>query len=320
MIETQPIVVPPARAAVFLVATVDRGGEEQVRELLGDVASMRRSTAYRVPDAELSCVVGIGAEVWGRLFSGPRPAELHPFVELTGERHHAPSTPGDLLFHVRGRRMDVVFELARQFGERLKGAATIVDEVHGFKFFDDRDLLGFVDGSANPEGRLAAESVHIGDEDPEFTGGSYVIVQKYLHDMDAWQGTSLEEQEATIGRSKLENIEFPDDVKAPDSHVMVNTITGEDGRELKIVRENMPFGRIGDREYGTYFIGYARTPEVTEHMLRNMFLGREPGLHDRILNYSTAVTGTLFHVPTADFLADPPPAPKPDGSATVSPS
>ncbi|MGC4999859.1 Dyp-type peroxidase [Streptomyces sp. DT195] len=310
MTETQPVVAPPARAALFLVVTIDEGGEDTVRGLLEDAQSLRRSTGYRDPDAELSCVVGIGSAAWDRLFIGPRPAELHPFVELDGGRHKAPATPGDVLFHVRGRRMDVVFELARQFAQRLKGAATVVDEVHGFKFFDDRDLLGFVDGSANPEGRRAADSVYVGDEDPDFEGGSYVIVQKYLHDMDAWHGLSTEEQERAIGRSKLANIEFPDDVKAPDSHVMLNTIEGKDGRELKIVRENMPFGTIGDDEYGTYFIGYARTPDVTEQMLRNMFLGRQPGRHDRILDYSTAVTGCLFHVPTVDFLDALPAAPE----------
>ncbi|MFF7381388.1 Dyp-type peroxidase [Streptomyces griseoluteus] len=309
MTETQPVVVPPARAAVFLVVTIDAGGEDTVRGLLQDVQSLRRSTGYRDPDAQLSCVVGIGSAAWDRLFTGPRPAGLHPFVELDGERHKAPGTPGDLLFHVRGRRMDIVFELARQFAQRLKGAATVVDEVHGFKFFDDRDLLGFVDGSANPEGERATDAVHVGEEDPDFRGGSYVIVQKYLHDMDAWHALSTEEQERAIGRSKLANIEFPDDVKAPDSHVMLNTIEGEDGRELKIVRENMPFGTIGDDEYGTYFIGYARTPDVTEQMLRNMFLGRQPGQHDRILNYSTAVTGSLFYVPTVSFLDTLPAAP-----------
>jgi putative iron-dependent peroxidase len=307
--EPQPVVVPPARAALFLVVTISPGGEETVRDLLEDVATLKRSVGFRVPDAELSCVVGIGSAAWDRLFSGPRPQHLHRFVDLIGERHRALGTPGDLLFHVRGHRMDLCFELGRLFVERLKGAATVVDEVHGFRFFDDRDLLGFVDGSENPEGENAVESVYVGDEDPDFKGGSYVIIQKYLHDLEAWNALPPEKQEMVIGRSKLENIEFPDEVKPADSHVTLNTITDEDGNELKIVRENMPFGTIGKGEFGTFFIGYARTPEVTEEMLRNMFLGREPGRHDRILDFSTAVTGGLFHVPTATFLDDLPPAP-----------
>ncbi|MEU1278641.1 Dyp-type peroxidase [Streptomyces sp. NPDC005805] len=310
MPEPQPVIAPPAGATVFLVATVAPGGEAPVRELLQDVAGLRRTVAFRAPDGRLDCIVGIGSAAWDRLFSGPRPQGLHPFVPLAGARHRAPATPGDLLFHLRARSMDLCFELARLITERLRGAAMVVDEVHGFRYFDERDLLGFVDGTENPEGRLADDSVFIGDEDPDFTGGSYVIVQKYLHDMAAWQALSAEEQELVIGRTKLANVELPDDVKPPDSHVALNTVTDEDGNERKIVRENMPFGSVGDGEFGTYFIGYARTPDVTEQMLRNMFLGDGPAApHDRILDFSTAITGCLFHVPTVTFLDDLPDPP-----------
>ncbi|MFD8371203.1 Dyp-type peroxidase [Streptomyces sp. NPDC059688] len=310
MVEPQPVVVPPARAAVFLVATIAPDGEDTVRDLLEDVSGLRRSVAFRAPDMELSCVVGIGSAAWDRLFSGPRPRELHPFTDLLGPRHQARGTPADLLFHVRAQRMDLCFELARLLGERLGEAATVVDEVHGFKFFDERDLLGFVDGSENPEGGLADDAVFIGDEDADFRGGSYVIVQKYLHDMAAWNALTADEQEKVIGRTKHANVELPDDVKPDDSHVALNTITDEDGNERKIVRENMPFGNIAQGEFGTYFIGYARTPDVTEEMLRNMFLGRQPGRHDRILDFSVPVTGSLFHVPTLTFLDDLPASPR----------
>ncbi|MEU6773793.1 Dyp-type peroxidase [Streptomyces sp. NPDC046759] len=310
MVEPQPVIVPPARAAVFLVVTVAPGGEGAVRDVLEDVAPLRRSVAFRAPAEELSCVVGIGSSAWDRLFSGPRPRQLHPFPDLAGPRHRAPGTPGDLLFHVRSQRMDLCFELARLLGERLAGAATVVDEVHGFKFFDERDLLGFVDGSENPEGKVADDAVFIGDEDAAFAGGSYVTVQKYLHDMTAWNTLSVQEQNLVIGRTKLENVELPDDVKPGDSHVALNTITDENGNERKIVRENMPFGNISKGEFGTYFIGYARTPDVTEEMLRNMFLGRHTGQHDRILEFSVPVTGCLFHVPTVTFLEDLPAAPR----------
>ncbi|MYR47050.1 Dyp-type peroxidase [Streptomyces sp. SID5910] len=308
MVESQPVLAPPAKAAVFLVCTLTAGGEDQVRGLLKDLGGLKRSVGYRAPDEDLSCVVGIGSAAWDRLFSGPRPRDLHPFVPLDGPRHRAPATPGDLLFHIRSRRMDLCFELAQLTAERLRGAAVVVDEVHGFKSFDERDLLGFVDGTANPEGERAARAVFVGDEDPAFAGGSYVTVQKYLHDLTAWNALTVEAQEHAMGRTKPDNIELPDDVKPVDSHVALNTVTDEDGNERKIVRDNMPFGRVGQQEFGTYFIGYARTPEVVEQMLRHMFLGDRPGVHDRILDFSTAVTGCLFHVPTSDFLDDPPPA------------
>ncbi|MFB7677724.1 Dyp-type peroxidase [Kitasatospora purpeofusca] len=310
----QPVLTPLTTAAIFLVLTVDPGGEDAVRALLPDLAGLRHAIAFRAPDVGLTCVTGIGSDAWDRLFDGPRPAALHPFPEVAGPRHRAPATPGDLLLHIRAARMDVCWELAGRITRRLSGAATVVDATNGFSYYDARDLLGFVDGTENPEGREAAEAVLIGDEDQDFAGGSYVIVQKYLHDLAGWEHLTVDQQERAVGRTKADDIEFDDAAKPADSHVALTSVTGPDGEERQILRFNMPFGRLdggpaGRGEAGTYFIGYARDPEVPEEMIRNMFAGRGPAAHDRLLDFSTAVTGTLFHVPTADFLADPPPAP-----------
>jgi putative iron-dependent peroxidase len=302
--DPQPVLTPITEAAIFLVVTVDVGAEDSIRELLADLSGLKRSVGFRVPEAELTCIAGIGALLWDRLFDR-RPADLHPFPQLTGARHVAVSTPGDLLFHLRAHRFDMCFELAQLLAGRLAGTGRVVDEVHGFKSFDERDLLGFVDGTENPEGSAAQASVLIAEEDPAFAGGSYVIVQKYLHDLGAWNVLSTEQQEAAIGRTKLNDVELPDDQKPANSHVALNTIIDDDGRQRQIVRANMPFGSVGSGEFGTYFIGYAGNPDVTEQMLRNMFIGDPPGNHDRILDFSTAVTGNLFFVPSAAFLDDP---------------
>jgi putative iron-dependent peroxidase len=307
--EPQAVLTPLTAAALFLVATVEPGAEEVVRDLLADLAGLERTVGFRVPTAGLTLVTGIGSDAWDRLFAGPRPAELHPFKELRGEHHHAVSTPGDLLFHIRSTQADLCFELASLIMDRLRGSVVVVDEVHGFKYFDDRDLLGFVDGTENPTGNAAAAAVTIGAEDPNFEGSSYVIVQKYLHDMALWNALSVEAQELVVGRRKLSNVELADEVKPSNSHVALNTIVGPDGIQRQILRDNMAFGAVGRGEFGTYFIGYAATPSVTEQMLENMFLGDPPGNYDRILDFSTAVTGSLFFVPTADFLDDLPPAP-----------
>ena len=300
--EPQPILSIPTEAAIFLVLTVHEGSEADVAHVLADVPGIKRSVGFRVPEAELSCVVGVGAALWDALSTGARPSGLHPFRELAGQRHTAPSTPGDLLVHVRAHRFDLCFELAQRLTERLRGHAVVVDEVHGFRSFDERDVLGFVDGTENPEGAAAAEAVLIGDEDPAFGGGSYVIVQKYVHDLRAWDALSIEEQELAIGRTKLSDLELPDEDKPPDSHLALNVITGPDGEEQQIMRFNMPFGRVGADEYGTYYIAYARTSALIEQMLTNMFLGDPPGNTDRILDFSTAVTGGLFFVPSIDLL------------------
>jgi porphyrinogen peroxidase len=301
---------PLTPAAIFLVATINEGqqGAAAIRDALPDISGLVRAIGFRDPSKRLSVVASIGSDAWDRLFSGPRPAELHPFIELDGPRHHAPSTPGDLLFHIRAESMDVCFELATKLVEAMD-AITVVDEVHGFRFFDNRDLMGFVDGTENPDGPLAVSATQIGDEDPDFAGGCYVHVQKYVHDMDSWNSLSTEEQERVIGRTKLDDIELDDDDKPANSHLALNVITDDDGNELKIVRHNMPFGEIGKGEFGTYYVGYSRTAAVTERMLTNMFIGDPPGNTDRILDFSTAVTGTMFFTPTVDFLDDPPPLP-----------
>ena len=322
--EPQPVLAPLTAAAIFLVLTIDPGGEAAVRDLLTDWAALQRAVGFRVPEAPLACVAGIGSAAWDRLFSGPRPAELHPFRELAGTVHRAVSTPGDLLFHIRHERMDVCFEFASQVMTRLAGAVTVADEVHGFRYWDERDLLGFVDGTENPAGAAAGAAALVGTPpagpgDAPFAAGSYVIVQKYLHDLQAWNALPVDVQERAIGRTKLSNIELDDAVKPADSHVALTVVSDPDGTERKILRDNMPFGNVGQGEFGTYFIGYARTPAVTETMLERMFLGDPPGNTDRILDFSTAVTGSLFFVPTADFLDDPPDPPAASGPPGGSP-
>jgi putative iron-dependent peroxidase len=256
---------------------------------------------FRNIEAGLSCIMGIGSGAWDQLFGQPRPAELHPFREIRAGARHAVSTPGDLLFHIRARHMDLCFELATQIMARIGNAVTPVDEVHGFKNFDDRDLVGFVDGTENPRGEAVADAVLVGEKDASFAGGSYVMVQKYLHDMNGWNALSTEAQEKIIGRKKLSDIELDAAVKPTCSHSSLTTIE-ENGKEMKILRDNMPFGSAAQGEFGTYFIGYCRTPRTMEQMLENMFVGRPPGNYDRLLDYSRAVTGNLFFAPSATFL------------------
>jgi putative iron-dependent peroxidase len=308
---SQAILNPLSDSAIFLVLSIAPGSEESVHDALGDISGLVRSVGFRVPASLLTCITSIGSDAWSRLFDGPRPKELHVLPEFHGAVHSSVSTPGDILFHIRAQGMDLCFELASLLVERFGGAAAVVDEVHGFKSFDERDLLGFVDGTENPTGGLAVRNVIVRNDEPQFVGGSYVVVQKYLHNLKAWNLLTVEQQEQAIGRGKANNVEQAEEKKAPNAHTVLTVLTDADGNELKIVRDNMPFGRIGEAEFGTYFIGYAKTPAVTERMLKNMFVGDPEGTYDRILDFSTAVTGTLFFTPTADFLDDPPPLPAP---------
>jgi porphyrinogen peroxidase len=316
----QPVAAPLTRAAIFLIVTVDPGEDARaaVKALCGDLPGLFRAVEFRDLEAGLSCVMGIGSQAWDRLFGKPRPAELHSFREIRAGTRHAVATPGDLMFHIRAKRMDLCFEIAMQIMTRLRGAVTAVDEVHGFRYFDDRDLLGFVDGTENPRGDAVIEAVLIGEEDAAFAGGSYVIVQKYLHDVDGWNKLSTEAQERIIGRRKLDDIELDEAVKPTSAHSALTTIE-ENGKELKILRDNMPFGSVGSGEFGTYFIGYCRTPRVTEQMIENMFVGRPPGNYDRLLDFSRAVTGALFFVPSATMLEALGESDAPAKAAAISP-
>jgi len=297
------VVAPLTRAAIFLTLTVNPGDSNRavIRSLCGDLAPLLRAVGFRDIEGNLSCIMGIGSDAWDGLFGLTRPVELRKFQEIRAGKRHAVSTTGDLFFHIRAKRMDLCFELETQIMTRLGGAVSAQDEVHGFRYFDDRDLIGFVDGTENPTGQAAIDATVIGDEDPGFAGGSYVIVQKYLHDLARWNALPTEAQERIIGRTKLSDIELDDAVKPTSAHNALTTIV-EGGREVKILRDNMPFGHAAQREFGTFFIGYSRSPRTIERMLENMFVGRPPGNYDRLLDFSRAVTGNLFFVPSLTLL------------------
>ncbi len=300
---SQAVVGPLTRAAIFLVLCIrqDADAYTRLRAFCADLSGLIRAVDFRDVEAGLACVAGFGSDAWAKLFGAPRPAELHSFQEIRSGARCAVSTPGDIFFHIRAKRMDLCFELATQIMDNIGDVVAVTDEVHGFRYFDDRDVLGFVDGTENPRGDAARDAAIVGSEDPAFAGGSYVIVQKYLHDLKAWNALPVETQERIVGRRKLSDVELSDADKPAYAHNALTTIE-ENGRQLQILRDNMPFGRPGHSEFGTYFIGYSRTPRITERMLENMFIGNPPGNYDRLLDFSRPVTGSLFFVPSATFL------------------
>lgn len=308
-IESQRNDAPLTRSATFLVLRVTNGPDtiNTVRSTLASIDDLSKNVSIRDLGASFACTVGIGSDAWDRIFTGAsRPTELHAFREIKGKVHTAVSTPGDLLFHIRAERRDLCFEFERQLLDLLGDSVVVVDETVGFRYFDVRDLLGFVDGTANPVGPAVNASILITEEDtsPSAVGGSYIVIQKYVHDLKAWKTLKTEEQEAIIGRTKIDNIEL-DDAEAGHqaAHKTLTTIQDDNGVEYSILRDNMPFGAPGSGEFGTYFIGYSRRLWVIEKMLQRMFVGDPPGLHDRILDFSKPLTGTTFFAPSASLLA-----------------
>ena len=303
-IDAQSIDAPLSRAAVFLVVAVagEPSALAKVCSALDGLGDLVKTVGFRDLSGRLSCIVGIGRNLWDRLFFDKPPRELKPFAPIEGPVHGAPSTPGDLLFHIRSERPDLCFEFERLLLDSLGEAVTVIDEVSGFRYFDARDLLGFVDGTANPTGLDLPASALVGDEDSGFAGGSYIVVQKYLHDLGAWARIPTPQQEAIIGRTKIDNIEIDDDAAPRKSHKSLATIVDADGNERDILRDNMPFGRPGQSEFGTYFIGYSRYLWVIEKMLERMYVGDPPGAYDRLLDFSTPHTGATFFAPARPIL------------------
>ena len=300
----QNVTDKPGENAIFMVfGLIEKENTvETVKELCDRFPAIIRSMRNRFPEQEISGVMGFGAGAWSKLFPElTKPEELIPFEEIKGNKHTAVSTPGDLFFHIRSKKPDTCYEIARIISDALQEVTMAIDEVHGFRYFDGRAIIGFVDGTENPDFDTYKYAV-IGDNEPDFKGGSYAFVQKYIHDMNQWNSMSTEEQEKVIGRRKFDDLELSDEEKPENAHNAVTNIEDEEGNELKIVRANMPFANPAKREFGTYFIGYASTFSTTRRMLENMFIGDPVGNYDRLLDFSTAVTGTLFFVPSFDLL------------------
>lgn len=298
----QDVTQKPGENAVFIVYALKDLPDtiDKVKDVCANFSALIRSMRNRYPDMQFSCTIGFGADAWKRFFPEQgNPKELQPFEEIKGVKLTAVSTPGNLLFHIRCKQMGLCFEFASIIDQKLRGVVESIDETHGFRYRDGKAIIGFVDGTENPAVdedpyRFAV----IGDEDPEFMGGSYVFVQKYIHDMVAWNALPVEEQEKVIGRRKFNDVELSDEEKPKNAHNAVTNI----GDDLKIVRANMPFAHTSKGEYGTYFIAYASTFSTTRRMLENMFVGDPVGNTDRLLDFSTPITGTLFFVPSYELL------------------
>jgi putative iron-dependent peroxidase len=303
--EPQYIDAPLSVSAAFLVLVINDGDQamDTARSVVASTGDLIKDVSIRANRGLFTCNVGISHRVWQPLTGKPLPKELKPFQEFKGATHTAVATPGDLLYHIRADSTDLIIEFEKILLEAFGDSVTAVDDVAGFRYFDGRDLLEFVDGTANPVGLDLPADTIVGSEDPAYAGGSYVVIQKYLHDLASWRAQATATQEAIMGRTKFDNVELPDATEGQKAHKTLCTIQDAEG-EHDILRDNMPFAVPGRGEYGTYFIGYSRHLWVIEKMLERMFIGDPPPLHDRILDFSRAVTGVTFFAPARQFLSD----------------
>jgi putative iron-dependent peroxidase len=295
------IVPEPPHAAHFLVLRVrDRAcAARAVAQQLSKIPALVAELDLNDRSAQLAANVGIGPELWDALSPGRRPGGLRPFRALEAGGRRAPSTGGDVLLHVTSARRDLTFDVVLQARVRLGDRVEVLEDVAAFRYRDSRDLTGFIDGTENPQGDERAEWALVGDEDAPFAGGSYVFTQRYVHDLAKWGRLSVAEQEDVIGRRKPDSEELPDDVKPATAHIARSNLE-VDGKELKIVRQSMPYG--DSSEHGLFFIAYCRTLDIPERMLARMMGTSGDGLYDHLMDFSRAVSGAHFFAPSLPVL------------------
>lgn len=288
--------------AIFLTQALAPGdaAAARLRAVAARIPALTEETAALDPEAGLCSVVAIGAEAWDRVFPDGRPDALTPFRSFEDGGRLAPATPADVLIHLRADRIDLCFELARRIVGAMGDAVREIEEVRGFRYLDARDLTGFVDGTENPEGEHRAEVALLADTAGPFAGGSYVDLQRYVHDLQAWEALSVAEQEQIIARTKADNVEFESDQKPPTAHIKVVSIKDPDGSSVEILRHSMPYGTT--RVHGLVFIAYAGRPDSFERMLKRMIVADADGNYDHLMDYSRAVTGCSFFAPPRDWL------------------
>ncbi len=296
------IIPEPNQHALFLVTRVNHQTttRETVARAVAGIPELVTAVGRHDPEAALVCTVSLGSGFWDVLSPNRRPKGLRPFTAIDLPGKSAPSTGGDILFHLISKRLDLNFELAKQIRSQLGEAIDVLDEVHGFRYLDSRDLTGFIDGTENPSGdEERAEVALIGDEDPDFAGGSYVFTQRYVHNFPKWNATPQDEQEGAVGRRKADSEELSDAVKPPTAHIS-RVVIEENGEELEILRHSFPYGTT--LEAGLFFIAYTKDLDITDKMLRRMLGASGDGLHDHLMDYTQAVSGAHFFAPSLEML------------------
>ncbi|WP_394135165.1 Dyp-type peroxidase [Aliivibrio fischeri] len=285
----------PDRFALYVTLNI-KSNPQLVLEQLKTLPALIIELNENQPDANLSSAVSFGAEFWSTL-SAPMPSELAKFKQLGKGDIIAPATHGDVLIHLHSNRHDLHFYILRKLMNVISEHVEIKEEVSGFRFLDSRDMTDFVDGTENPKNEVRAEVALIADG--EFAGGSYMMCQRFVHKLPAWNRLSVSAQEKVIGRTKPDSIEL-DDVPAA-SHVGRVDIK-ENGKGVKILRHSLPYGSVSG-DHGLLFIAYCKTVHNFQVMLDSMY-GEVDGKTDQLLRFTDAVTGGYFFAPSQEMFAE----------------
>ena len=299
----QSVILPlPSDHARFIVLRLKDLSIQQLKEKLENLFSTRDRLITQHPNAQIKTGVAFGPELWPKLYS-QTPEGFTQLAPIQGA-FQMPVVPADIIIHVASQRTDICFALSQSFFEGIQDKVEVLDERVCFRYFDGRDITGFIDGTENPQfPDDRAETALLGEDAGVFADGSFIFAQRYSHNLEKWKKLKVDAQEHVMGRTKLESIELDDDVKPENAHVARTVIEDEQGEELEILRHSLPYGD-GQGDQGLFFIAYTKDLTRIDRMLLRMFGTSGDGIHDRLLHFVTALDGAYYFAPSEELLAE----------------
>lgn len=295
MIQSQAAIVPEAGPFALYVLLKVTGDRQKVLQATQEISVWVGEINANQPGANLASSVAFSHGFWTSALQEQAPSELLPFPRIECGDQVAPSTDVDILLHCHSQRHDLHFFILRKLMQQIANDAIIIDETYGYRYLDSRDMTDFVDGTENPKGDVRAEVALL--PEGQYEGGSYVMVQRFEHNLPAWNQLSVGQQEQKVGRTKPDSIEL---TKVPATSHVGRVDIKQDGKGLKIVRHSLPYGSVSGA-HGLFFIAYCNTLNNFTAMLESMY-GQVDGKTDKLLDYTKAVTGAYFFAPSQTML------------------
>ncbi|WP_291356512.1 Dyp-type peroxidase [Acinetobacter sp. UBA3106] len=299
----QSVILPlPSDHARFIVLRLKDLTIDELKEKLADLFTTRDRLITQHPNAQIKTGVAFGPELWTQLYN-QSPVGFKQLQPIQGS-FQMPVVPADLLIHIASARADICFALSQSFFEGIQEKIEVLDERVCFRYFDGRDITGFIDGTENPQfPDDRAEVALLGEDAGIFADGSFVFAQRYAHNLEKWKQLKVDAQENVMGRTKLESIELDDEVKPKNAHIARVVIEDEEGEEMEILRHSLPYGE-GRGDQGLFFIAYTKNLNIIDHMLEHMFGTAGDGIHDRLLQFVTPMDGAYYFAPSEELLEE----------------
>ncbi|MFQ1045716.1 Dyp-type peroxidase [Acinetobacter variabilis] len=299
----QSVILPlPSDHARFIVLRLKNLSIKDFKERLKQLFTTRDRLITQHPNAQIKTAVAFGPELWSKLYE-QAPAGFKQLEPIQGS-FNMPVVPADVLIHIASARADICFALSQSFFEGIRDQVEVLDERVCFRYFDGRDITGFIDGTENPQfPDDRAEVALLGEDTGIFQDGSFIFAQRYAHNLDKWKKLKVDAQEQVMGRTKLESIELEDEVKPANAHIARTVVEDEGGEEMEILRHSLPYGD-GRGDQGLFFIAYTKDLKIIDAMLVRMFGTSGDGIHDRLLHFVTPMDGAYYFAPSEELLEE----------------